>query len=76
MRVALGGLIAAVRTLSVLPLPGPAAAPASAALPWFAVVGAALGAILYGGHLLVSASMIGGWPGGGPRSRWSSAASC
>ncbi len=62
MRAALGGLIAAVRTLSVLPLPGRAAEPMSAALPWFAVVGAALGAVLYGISALAAWPTIGGWP--------------
>jgi len=57
----LGGLVAAVRTLSVIPLPGREAASMSAALPWFAVVGAALGAILFGVSALASVPTIGGW---------------
>ncbi len=62
MTAALGGLLGAVRTLSVLPLPGRAVEPMSATLPWFAVVGAALGAVLYGISALAGSSMIGGWP--------------
>ena len=58
----LGGLVAAMRTLTVVPTPGRAVEPISAALPWFAVVGAALGVILYGISALAGSPTIGGWP--------------
>ncbi len=58
----LGGLVAAMRTLSVVPIPGRAVEPISAALPWFAVVGGALGGVLYGVFALAGSPTIGGWP--------------
>ena len=44
----LKGFVSAVRTLSVLPIPGKDAEEMTASLPWFPVVGALLGAILFG----------------------------
>jgi adenosylcobinamide-GDP ribazoletransferase len=43
----LRGLITAIRTLTILPVPGRDAEKMSASLPWFPVVGLLLGAILY-----------------------------
>jgi len=42
------GLITAIRTLSSLPVPGREADAPADAIPWFPLVGALLGAILYG----------------------------
>lgn len=44
----LRGLVTAVRTLTVLPFPGRDAGNPADSLPWFPLVGAALGAALYG----------------------------
>ncbi len=58
-----GGLITAIRTLTILPVPGIEAGRMSSALPWFPVVGALLGGALYGLAAGVEA-LSGGWPGG------------
>jgi adenosylcobinamide-GDP ribazoletransferase len=44
----LKGLITAIRTLTVIPVPGKEGEDFSSALPWFPVVGLLLGIILYG----------------------------
>ena len=58
-----GGLIAAIRTLTILPAPGREAGRMSSALPWFPLVGALLGGAIYGLAAGVEA-LSGGWPGG------------
>jgi adenosylcobinamide-GDP ribazoletransferase len=60
----LEGFISAVRTLSVLPMPGREADRMTASLPWFPVVGALLGAILYGLWWLIHLAGLGGWSAG------------
>lgn len=42
------GLVAAVRILTVVPLPGPEPQRRAAAVPWFGVVGLGIGGVLYG----------------------------
>lgn len=44
----LRGLITAIRTLTILPVPGRDAEKMSSSLPWFPIVGLLLGTILYG----------------------------
>ena len=48
----LRGLVTAIRTLTVIPVPGKEGEDYSAALPWFPVVGLTLGAILYAAAFL------------------------
>jgi adenosylcobinamide-GDP ribazoletransferase len=56
------GLATAIRTLSILPLPGREAENPAAALPWFPVVGALLGWVLWG-----CAQALGNIPGSWPQ---------
>jgi adenosylcobinamide-GDP ribazoletransferase len=58
------GLVTALRTLSILPVPGKGAQEMASSLPWFAVAGCILGLILYGVVLLADLAMAGGWPQG------------
>jgi len=57
-----GGLITAVRTLSVFPIPGRDANSMASALPWFPVVGAILGGSVYAVTYLVNRFLIPDWP--------------
>ena len=59
----LGGPITALRTLTILPVPGRDAARLAAALPWFPLVGAGLGSALWGTALGVD-RLARGWPEG------------
>ena len=59
----LRGLVTALRTLTILPVPGRDAQRLAAALPWFPLVGAALGAALWGTALGVD-RLARGWPEG------------
>jgi adenosylcobinamide-GDP ribazoletransferase len=56
------GLITAIRTLTILPVPGAEASPLSRALPWFPLVGGALGSLLFGFVALAELLTRGGWP--------------
>ncbi len=56
------GLITALRTLTVLPVPGRDAEGISSSLPWFPAVGLALGFAMYGLALLGGYMNDGGWP--------------
>ncbi len=56
------GLVTAVRTLTILPMPGDEAEKPSDALPWFPVVGAILGVIIVG--LLAMLDRVTGWSAG------------
>jgi adenosylcobinamide-GDP ribazoletransferase len=58
------GFITAIRTLSILPVPGKDADNMASSLPWFPVVGLLLGSILYA--LVYGARLISGnpWPQG------------
>ena len=58
------GLVTAIRTLTVLPVPGKDSDDFSAALPWFPVVGIILGAILYTISLLWSLLPFEQWSWG------------
>ncbi|MDD5309554.1 MAG: adenosylcobinamide-GDP ribazoletransferase [Deltaproteobacteria bacterium] len=60
----LGGLVTAIRTLTILPVPGPEAEEPASALAWFPVVGGALGFVLYGLCLLADRVGLGSWPEG------------
>ena len=60
----LGGLATAMRTLTILPFPGGEARKAASALPWFPLVGGALGGILYGICVLEDRFLGSAWPGG------------
>jgi adenosylcobinamide-GDP ribazoletransferase len=60
----LRGLVTAIRTLSVLPIPGKEAEKPSSALPWFPVVGLLLGCILWIAAELFDVIVPGYWPEG------------
>jgi adenosylcobinamide-GDP ribazoletransferase len=60
----LRGLITALRTLTILPVPGRDAASFSSALPFFPLVGALVGAALWGLLLACGQLPDGGWPVG------------
>lgn len=57
------GFVTAARTLTIVPVPGTEAKNLAAALPWFPLVGALIGALQFG---LAEALMpvSGGWPAG------------
>jgi len=57
-----GGLVTAVRTLSILPLPGRDAQSMASALPWFPLVGCVLGFMAYGCAMLASCLTGSTWP--------------
>jgi len=59
----LRGLVTALRTLTILPVPGRDAQDLAAALPWFPLVGGLIGAALYG-LVLACGQLPGGWPAG------------
>jgi adenosylcobinamide-GDP ribazoletransferase len=58
------GLITAIRTLSILPIPGKDAERMSSSLPWFPLVGFMLGSICYGMALLMEFVTGNRWPEG------------
>jgi adenosylcobinamide-GDP ribazoletransferase len=60
----LKGIVSAVRTLSLLPIPGRDAERLTDSPPWFPVVGALLGAILYGLWRLLDVIGLGDWSEG------------
>lgn len=64
-----GGLTTAIRTLTIFPAPGGPApgdpeGKMASSLPWFPLVGGAIGSILLGLMLLIDNLAPGGWPGG------------
>lgn len=58
------GLITAIRTLSIIPIPGKDAEDLASSLSWFALVGCILGLILYGMSLFLDWVTKGSWPEG------------
>ena len=58
-----GGLVTAMRTLTVLPWPGRDADSPAAALPWFPLVGAIIGSIVYLVIMLLGTRLL--WADGG-----------
>ena len=58
----LRGFVSAMRTLTALPVPGRDADQMTSALPWFSLVGALLGAMLYGMCLLIDLAGFDSWP--------------
>jgi adenosylcobinamide-GDP ribazoletransferase len=60
----LRGLITAIRTLTILPVPGKDAERLSAALPWFPIVGLLLGSAFYGLAILPGLLHVTVWPEG------------
>ena len=60
----LKGLVTAFRTLTILPLPGQDAPKHSASLPFFPLVGLALGLLLWAISLINRVISGGGWPMG------------
>ena len=60
----LKGLIAAIRTLTVIPVPGKESRDLSSALPWFPVAGLLLGTILYLASLIWSMLPFPPWHAG------------
>lgn len=58
------GLITAIRTLSVLPVPGRDAERMSSSLPWFPIVGFILGSICYAVAMLMEFVTKNIWPEG------------
>lgn len=55
------GLITAIRTLTIIPIPGKDARNLAASLPWFPVVGFFLGSILYGITFLAGIAFNNPW---------------
>jgi len=62
IREALGGLVTAFRLLTILPVPGKDSLKMASALPWFPVVGLALGLIVYSSASVVNCAVYGKWP--------------
>ncbi len=60
----LRGFVTALRTLSVLPVPGRDADNNASALPWFPLVGCLLGLVVYGVSVLCGRLPGGPWPEG------------
>ena len=58
------GLIAAFRTLTIIPMPGKECDDFSASLPWFPVVGFVIGLILYGIGYMFELLPFSRWPAG------------
>jgi adenosylcobinamide-GDP ribazoletransferase len=58
------GMVTAIRTLTLFPVPGREAANMAGALPWFPIVGFMLGVILYGFSILFGYDRAGQWPSG------------
>jgi adenosylcobinamide-GDP ribazoletransferase len=58
------GFITALRTLTILPVPGKDAERMSSALPWFPVVGLLLGAVFYAIAMIPKWCGSNGWPEG------------
>jgi adenosylcobinamide-GDP ribazoletransferase len=58
------GLITAIRTLSILPIPGKDAEQMASSLPWFPIVGFILGSICYGVAMLMGLVTRNIWPEG------------
>jgi len=56
------GFVSALRTLTILPVPGKDSDRMVSALPWFPVVGLVLGSLLYGAARLFSGVAGGTWP--------------
>lgn len=61
----MGGFITAMRTLTIIPLPGKEARKFSSSLAWFPCIGFILGLIIYGLGWLWLKIPGTGWPGGG-----------
>lgn len=62
IREALGGLVTAFRTLTILPIPGKDAERMASALPWFPIVGLTLGLIVYSSASAVDYAASHKWP--------------
>jgi len=62
MKFFFGGLVTAMRTLTIFPIPGRDADSMASSLPWFPVVGAILGSILYLIGTLLTRFIIPDWP--------------
>ncbi|MBT3350101.1 MAG: adenosylcobinamide-GDP ribazoletransferase [Nitrospinaceae bacterium] len=60
----MGGLSTAIRTLTILPAPGEPGGKMASSLPWFPLVGGAIGSILLGLMILLEDLASGHWPGG------------
>ncbi|MBM3497084.1 MAG: adenosylcobinamide-GDP ribazoletransferase [Armatimonadetes bacterium] len=58
------GLVTALRTLTLLPVPGREAASVATALYWFPLVGLLIGLLQWGAGGLVNALAVKGWPAG------------
>lgn len=58
------GFVTAVRSLSILPIPGRDADDTASSLPWFPLVGCLLGLIVYGLYILGVSVTGGKWPEG------------
>jgi adenosylcobinamide-GDP ribazoletransferase len=58
------GLITAIRTLSILPVPGKDAERMASSLPWFPIVGFILGSICYAAAMLMGLVTKNIWPEG------------
>jgi len=59
------GLIKAIRTLTIIPVPGNESEDFSSSLPWFPFIGLILGLALYGVAFIWSRVMVIDWPEGG-----------
>jgi adenosylcobinamide-GDP ribazoletransferase len=58
----LGGFVTALRTLSTFPIPGRDADSMASSLPWFPIVGAILGGIVYMVGILLTRYILPDWP--------------
>ena len=59
------GLIIAIRTLTIVPVPGRESERFASSLPWFSVIGLLLGLLLFGVGRLWTHILGGDWSGGG-----------
>jgi adenosylcobinamide-GDP ribazoletransferase len=57
-----GGLVTALRTLSIFPIPGRDADSMASSLPWFPIVGAILGSLVYAISVLLMRFVFTDWP--------------
>jgi adenosylcobinamide-GDP ribazoletransferase len=62
MKYFFGGLVTAMRTLTIFPIPGRDADSMASSLPWFPIVGAILGGIVYAMGTLLTRFIIPDWP--------------
>jgi adenosylcobinamide-GDP ribazoletransferase len=62
MKFFFGGLVTAMRTLTIFPIPGRDADSMASSLPWFPIVGAILGGIVYAIGIFLTRFIFTDWP--------------